>query len=107
MSPSRVLMEYLLVPSLTTWLSKCDNSNDNKIRNNNNLNYNSASDLKGYLSSAWISIEQSVMVSGIVQVIMVVVVHDWSCAVELLIMGAIEALKNYRPIDHLSDFIEN
>jgi len=34
--------------------------------------------LKGYRSSVWILIEQSVRVSGIVYVFMGFVVHDWS-----------------------------
>ena len=43
--------------------------------------------LKGYLSSLWISIEQSVIVSGIVYVFMGSVVRDWSCAVEFTNYG--------------------
>ena len=38
--------------------------------------------LPRYLRFVWISIEQSVMVSGIVHVFMGFVVRDWSCAVE-------------------------
>ena len=44
--------------------------------------------LKGYLSSVWISIEQSVMLSGIVYVFLGFGVHDWSYVqLSLLIMG--------------------
>jgi len=39
-------------------------------------------DLNGYLSSMWTSIEQSVMVSGIVDLFLGFAVHDWSSAVE-------------------------
>jgi len=43
--------------------------------------------LKGFLISVWISIEQSVMISGIVYLFLGFVVHDWSCAVELTNYG--------------------
>ena len=43
--------------------------------------------LKGYLSSLCISIEQLVMVSGIVYAFLGFVVHDRSCAVEFTNYG--------------------
>jgi len=48
--------------------------------------------LKGYLSSVWISIEQSVMVSGIVYV---------------FLRFVIRSIDNYRTFNYLSDFAEN
>jgi len=64
--------------------------------------------LKGDLSSMWISIEQSVMVSVLVYVFMGSVVHDWSCAVKFTNYGGPHwGIDSYKPCNHFSDFAEN
>ena len=61
-----------------------------------------------YLSSAWISIEQSVKVSGIVYVFLGFVIDDWSCAVELANYGGHHwGIDDYRLFNYLSDFPES
>jgi len=64
--------------------------------------------LKGYLSSVWISIKHSVMVSGFVYIFMGSVVRDWSCAVEFTNYGGPHwGVDNYRLLNYLADFAEN
>jgi len=48
--------------------------------------------LNGYLSSVWILIEQSVMVSGIADVFLEFVVDDWSHAVEFTNFGVLTTI---------------
>jgi len=56
----------------------------------------------------WISVEQSVMVSGIVYVFMGFVARNWSCAVEFTNYGRPHCgIDNYRPFNYISDFAEN
>ena len=63
--------------------------------------------LKGYLSSVWISIEQSVMVSGILYV-SGVCGCDWSSAVEFTNYREPHwGIDNYRLFNYFSDFAEN
>jgi len=54
--------------------------------------------LNGHLSSVWISIEQSVMVSGIVYVFMGSVVRDWSPD-----RGPHWGIDHYRLLNYLPD----
>ena len=65
--------------------------------------------IKGILSSVWIFIEQSVMVSGIVYDFLGFVDWcDWSCAVEFTnYEGPHSGIDNYRPFNYLSDFAED
>jgi len=60
--------------------------------------------LKGDLNFVWISIGQSVIVSGIVYVFMRSVAHDWSGADQFTNYGGID---NYRMFNYLSYFAEN